>query len=165
MTNAIPDTYRHKAKLVRADTVIEEAGARIKYYDIHARDDTILPDIKRFARDFIEKEALPSVAQPGDLGFVMLHKCGEYFHFLLLQIWRGANEIWEAVYHIDNGMEGFAPFLPANPGPPAVLRPTFCVWEMGVVAFETRAWSDFLHTTRDDAAQEAYLSRVFEGDV
>lgn len=162
---AVPPDYRHRAKIARAGTALEAAGARCKWYELHAADTAIVPEIAAKARVYAAEQALPAAAQPDDLGFVILHKCGEHFHFLLLQLWRGANEIWEAVYYLDEGMDGFAPFAPANPGPPAVLRPTFCVWEMGIVAFEAREWSAFLTASRDDAAVDAYLSSRFDGEV
>lgn len=162
---AVPADYRHKQKYAQPRAMLQASGARVKCYALYAGDTLILSEIEAQAGAYLETHALPSVAEPDDLGFAILHKCGADFHFLLLQLWRGANEIWEAVYYTDKGMDGFAPFAPANPGPPAVLRPTFCVWEMGIVAFEARAWSDFLVSPRDDMAAQAYLSCLFEGVV
>ncbi|WP_337828809.1 hypothetical protein [Pseudonocardia sp. TMWB2A] len=162
---AVPADYRHKQKCAQPRTVLEASRARVKCYALYADDARILPEIEAQARAYLESHALPAVAEADDLGFAVLHKCGADFHFLLLQLWRGANEIWEAVYYTDKGMDGFAPFAPANPGPPAALRPTLCVWETGIVAFEARAWNDFLVSLRDDAAEQAYLSHMFQGDV
>ena len=34
----------------------------------------------------------------GELGFVILHRCGEDFYFLLISTWRNENELWETVW-------------------------------------------------------------------
>ena len=44
-------------------------------------------------------------------------------------------------------------------------RPTFCVWELGVVAAERKSWTRFLRSARDDEARHEYLRDTFEGEV
>ena len=39
----------------------------------------------------------------GELGFVVLHRCGEDFYFLLVCTWRNENELWETVWAKDGG--------------------------------------------------------------
>ena len=70
----------------------------------------------------------------GDLGFVILHRCGEDFYFLLVCTWRNENELWETVWAKDGDADVF--FRPwAIDG---AHRPTFCVWELGAVVHERR---------------------------
>jgi hypothetical protein len=46
-----------------------------------------------------------------------------------------------------------------------VHRPTFCVWELGAVCHELRAWSRFLCSPRDVTARHAYLRDTYDGLV
>src|SRR3546814_4391337 len=47
--------------------------------------------------------------------FVILHRCGADFYFLLVSVWRGSNELWEAVWYQHGDMPAFAPFDSAYP--------------------------------------------------
>jgi hypothetical protein len=97
----------------------------------------------------------------GGLGFVVLHRCGDGFHFLLVATWQNANELWETVWAKDgDGDPEFHPW-PLD----GTHRPTFCVWELGVVAHERLAWTRFLRTRRDVDARLAYLRDAYEGEV
>ncbi len=162
---AVPENYAHYAKYCQPAAPLTRDRATLKWYDIFREDEPIDAAIAAIARDYVRTSVLPGLGEPDDLGFVILHRCGAAFHFLLVQIWRGANEIWEAVYYTDAGQEGFAPFPAANPGPPQVIRPTFCVWEMGAVAFEARAWADYLSSPRGGDDRARYLESGFEGIV
>jgi hypothetical protein len=46
-----------------------------------------------------------------------------------------------------------------------VVRPTFCVWELGIVAHESAAWARYLGSPRDDAARSRWVDDIFEGTV
>ena len=81
-----------------------------------------------------------------------------------MTVWRGANEAWEAVWYRDGTMADFARFAPAYPGE-AMLRPTFCVWELGVVAHESAAWSRYLASPRADADLARWRDDLFAGTV
>ena len=93
---------------------------------------------------------------------MILHRCGsEGFHFLLVGTWRNDNELWETVLakHADSD-PGFGPWVVEDGH-----RPTFCVWELGVVAHERLAWARYLRSARDDGARRAYLDDLLEGEV
>ena len=96
-----------------------------------------------------------AIALDDDLGFVILHRCGESFYFLLVSTWRNDNELWETVWAKDGDASGFHPW-PLE----GTHRPTFCVWELGAVWHEQQAWSRFLRSERDAEAREAYLQRL-----
>lgn len=158
----VPAAYTHYAKHAFARGTIEAAGATLKHYHIHRPGEPV-PD----AVDALARAALadPAFAFCGDLGFNLVHRCGADFYFLLPTIWRGANEAWEAVWYLRADMPAFRPFDPAYPpasGPP---RPTFCVWELGVVAHEAAAWSRFLASSRGDADLVRWQGDCFEGQV
>jgi hypothetical protein len=169
----VPAGYRHHAKRAVPRGTLEAAGARLKYYHIERPGDPVADRVDALARASLAGN--PAFAFSDDLGFCLLHRCGADFHFLLPTVWRGANEAWEAVWYLQGDMPAFAPFDPAYPratgtsgagtresGPP---RPTFCVWELGVVAHEAAAWSRFLASARRQAELRCWLEDCFTGEV
>jgi hypothetical protein len=97
----------------------------------------------------------------GDLGFAILHRCGDSFYFLLVSTWRNDNELWQTVWAKPGpGDPEFAPW-PLE----GSHRPTFSVWELGAVCHEQRAWSRYLCSPRDASARQEYLLDSFDGEV
>lgn len=92
-----------------------------------------------------------------DIGFVIMHRCGQNY-LLLVCTWRSENELWESVYY--DGSGHFEIWERKN-----IHIPTYCVWEMGIVYHESRAWKKFLGTDREDKNKQHYLEDVFEGEV
>lgn len=157
--SGVDPAYRHQAKLAAPDGALTLGDARLKLYRLAPGDKPVPDTIAEAARIFL----LKSLHLSDERGFVILHRCGESFYFLLVSVWRGSNELWEAVFYRDEGMAGFARFEPAYPvgGP----RPTFCVWELGVVAAEAAAWARFLASPRGAADDRAWLAERFSGTV
>ena len=59
----------------------------------------------------------------GELGFVVLHRCGESFYFLLVCTWRNENELWETVWAKDGDGRRLLPAVAARGNaPPDLLR-------------------------------------------
>jgi hypothetical protein len=168
MSNALDRTghvrpeYTHVPKLVRPGAILALDDAILKWYDIAPAAEPVPHDIRELAYD-----ALCHGVRSGrlelsdDLGFVILHRCGPSFYFLLVSTWRNDNELWETVW-AKNGAEEptFGPW-PIE----GTHRPTFCVWELGAVCHEQRAWSRYLRTRRDESARRAYLLDTYEGEV
>ena len=157
--SSVDPAYRHQAKLAIPDGALTPGDARLKFYLLAPAHKPVPGAIADDARAF-----LPSALELGDeRGFVILHRCGESFYFLLVSVWRGSNELWEAVFYRDESMIGFARFEAAYPatGP----RPTFCVWELGVVAAEAAAWARFLASPRGAADDRAWLEDRFSDTV
>lgn len=154
--------YRHYDKLVTGGEVVSLRDARLKWYDIARPDAPVERHVKQLAGDFLNAEAMVRDWHlDRELGFVMLHLCGTEFYFLIVCTWRGSNELWETVYFKENAATpGFSLF-------PRERRhkPTYCVWEMGVVAHESAAWKWFLRSPRARADEDAYLGKVFSGLV
>lgn len=147
--------YRHAPKRVTPGEPLELSGAMLKWYGLHADDRPVPDEVTRLARARLA--ATPLEAR--GLGFVVLHRCGKDFYFLLLCTWRNSNELWETVFYKDgDAMEDFAPF-PRD----GAHKPTFCVWELVPVWHEQRAWERFLGTSRDETAAEAWLQDRFAG--
>jgi hypothetical protein len=153
--------YVHGPKLARPEPSTMLGDSLLKWYDIAPDDDPVPLAIRALAR-----RALRHAATSGELelahetGFVILHRCGESFYFLLVSTWRNDNELWQTVLAKDTKDAGFRPWEVDGRH-----RPTFCVWELGVVAHERDAWARFLHTGRDEAARREYLRDCYIGEV
>jgi hypothetical protein len=154
--------YRHLEKLVSSETSLALGGTILKWYEI-APDEAPVPLAlralaRRNLRDAWRDGTLGAL---GELGFVILHRCGEDFYFLLLCSWRNENELWETVW-AKNGASDvfFRPWVVDG-----AHRPTFCVWELGAVCHERNAWSEYLHSAHDERARTSYLRSTYEGIV
>jgi hypothetical protein len=153
---------RHGEKFARAEPSLRLGDTVLKWYDV-APDDASVPlairaVARRSLRDAFRADELGTL---GELGFVILHRCGEDFYFLLVCTWRNENELWETVW-AKNG-DGDALFRPWTIE--GVHRPTFCVWELGAVCREREAWTRYLRSPRDEAARHAYLRDCYDGVV
>lgn len=150
-----PD-YRHGPKRATPGEPLETRSALLKWYALH-RDDAPVPDeVTRLARNFLAARRLAA----GGLGFVILHRCGESFYFLIVSTWRNSNELWETVFYKDASMHDFAPFPREGEH-----KPVFCVWELVPVWHEQKAWERFLLSSRDDAAAAAWLKDRYAGSA
>ena len=161
-TMGVSQEYQHVEKIACPEPSLALDEAVLKWYDI-APDEAPVPlAIRALARRSL-RDACRSgtLGDLGELGFVVLHRCGESFYFLIVATWRNDNEVWETVW-AKNG-EGEVSFRPWTLE--GTHRPTFCVWELGAVWHEQQAWSRFLRSPRGAAAREAYLRDTFDGEV
>ncbi|HEX5405340.1 MAG TPA: hypothetical protein VFX16_23940 [Pseudonocardiaceae bacterium] len=150
--------YRHIGKQVSPADGLALPGGYLKWYDIH-RDDAAIPtDTRDQARDFLRAEASAGRLDLRDeLGFVILHRCGEDFYYLLACTFRNDNEMWQTGY----GRQGDDAFALVNHD--GTHRATQCVWELAATSHERLAWTRYLRSERDEAAKRAYLADVFTG--
>jgi hypothetical protein len=147
--------YRHGPKRATPGEPIALPGALLKWYGLHPDDRPVPEEVARLAR--AKLTATPLEAR--GLGFVILHRCGGDFYFLIVSTWRGNNEIWETVFYKDgDAMPGFELF-PRD----GAHKPTYCVWELVPVWHEQGAWVRFLTSARDEAAAEAWLGDLYAG--
>lgn len=147
--------YRHYPKRVTAGIPLELPSALLKWYDLFEEERPVPPEVSRVARECLESSRLEAEG----LGFVLLHRCGEGFYFLIVSTWRNSNELWETVfYKNDESMPAFAPFARD-----AAHKPTFCVWELVPVMHEQRVWERFLASSRDEAAAAEWFHDCYEG--
>lgn len=154
--------YRHIAKVARPEPSIMLGDSILKWYDISAAETPVPLAIRALARRCLRDGAKAGALEPaGDLGFVILHRCGQDVYFLLVSTWRNENELWETVW-AKNGDDDvlFRPW-PVE----GTHRPTFCVWELGAVAHERMAWISYLRSSREEAARQAYLRDCYTGVV
>jgi hypothetical protein len=153
---AVTPAYEHATKLVQPGASVALAGGLLKWYDIAPAAKPIPGEIAELAR-----AALPDAVRSldGELGFVILHRCGESFYFLLISTWRNENELWETVWAKPGEHEpAFGPW-PLGAG----HHPTFCVWELRAVCHEQAAWTRYLRSPRRANDMDAYLADRYEG--
>lgn len=149
-------TYEHVAKVVQPGPAVPTSGGLLKWYEIASAACPVEGEVAALAR-----EALPLAAPQlaGELGFVILHRCGESFYFLLVSTWRNENELWETVWAKAGEHEpAFQPW-PLAEG----HHPTFCVWELRAVCHEQAAWTRFLRSYRRAADMDAYIGDTYAG--
>lgn len=163
-TPHIQSDYHHVDKRVVPQAPHETNKGILKYYLIERAQEPISAEIAGKARAFVEVE-VNSTLLDSDYGFVIVHKCGLSFYFLLVSVWRGNNEIWEAVYYLKGDMPDFEIFKPAYTETSSPLRPTFCVWEQAVVAHESNCWIQFLISKRSEADIEHWRKDMYKGLV
>jgi len=161
----VPETYSHYAKQALPMAAVEHGESILKFYHLEKPGESVPPSLSTQARDWL---AAQTALDHGDCGFVILHRCGADFHFLLPVLWRGANEAWEIVAYHHGDMANFARFDPAYPSPDgeaAPARPTFCVWELAIVTHEARSWSSFLASDRGPDALAVWRDDMLSAEV
>ena len=148
--------YVHRDKFATPREGITVGDSRLKWSNIAPSETSVPAEIEALARNFLKDASIS-----GDLGFVILHRCGESFYFLLVSTWRNENELWETVYAKASAAEtGFKLFTFDSSH-----RGTFCVWELGVVWHEQQAWKRFLLSKRGPDDVALYLDDRCEGSV
>lgn len=158
----VNDGYQHSSKLVSTAPLVEVSGGRLKWYDISVAEEPVPDAVRSLAVAFLQREAHEGRLElDGDVGFVVLHRCGHGFYFLLVSTWRGSNELWESVYAKQNDEQVNFSAFPRE----GRHRATFCVWELGAVWHEQQAWVRFLRTSRTAEDLFAYEGDQFTGSV
>ncbi|MGH7459507.1 MAG: hypothetical protein ACREMA_00585 [Longimicrobiales bacterium] len=153
--SGVAAVYRHYDKQSTPGDAVETDGAVLKWYDLHAPDSAVPAAINALAREHLAAVQLDARG----LGFVILHRCGRDFYFLIVSTWRGSNELWQTVFYKDgDAMADFALFSRENDH-----KPTFCVWELVPVWHEQQAWRRFLTSARDEAAAQLWLRDLYSG--
>jgi hypothetical protein len=157
---SVTPEYRHVEKVVCPAPSLALDGAVLKWYDIAPEDAPVPLALQALARRSLRDAwRAGALGTLGELGFVILHRCGESFYFLLVSTWRNENELWETVWAKNgDGDVFFQPWVVEGPH-----RPTFCVWELGAVSHERQAWTQYLCSPRDDEARRVYLRSTYEG--
>jgi len=109
--SAVHAGYRHLTKEITPAPGIELGGSALKWYDIAAGDERVPGPIRALGRGTL-RGAVDSgaIELEDDLGFVILHRCGRSFYFLLVSTWRNDNELWETVWAKTDDAEGFHPW-------------------------------------------------------
>jgi hypothetical protein len=99
--------YRHAPKHVTPGEPLEKLALTLKWYAVHPEDRAVPGELTKLARDYLSNSPL----EARGFGFVILHRCGGDFYFLIVNTWRNNNELWETVFYKDGAaMAAFAPF-------------------------------------------------------
>ncbi len=151
----VAESYQHFPKRVTPGESIEINGGILKWYQVAPESQPVPGEIDRLARSYLTTSALEATG----LGFVILHRCGSDFYFLIVSTWRGNNEAWETVFYKNgDGMHDFA-LWPRE----GAHKATFCVWELAAVWHEKQAWEHVLLSTRDQAAAQVWQGDLYAG--
>lgn len=161
----VSPSYLHYPKQAVPGGLFEAGPATLKLYHLERPGKPVSDAVAESARVALAGPAALAAGLEAECGFAIVHRCGADFHFLLITVWRGSNEAWEAVWYRDGGMADFAPFDPAYPAAPGAVRPTFCVWELGIVAHESAAWARYLDSPRGEEELALWRSDWLEGAV
>lgn len=154
----IDAAYRHYPKRVTPGAPLEglaERGSLLKWYGLHADDRPIPDEVTWLARARLTTAPL----EARGLGFVLLHRCGQDFYFLIVCTWRNSNELWETVFYKDGDASPDFALFPRD----GEHKPAFCVWELVPVWHEQGAWARFLESARDEGAARVWLKDLFAG--
>lgn len=153
----VSPAYRHYEKTIYCHGVIQPANSRLKWYDIARSDQPVEEGIRDLARDFLSRQTtLVGIPSTQELGFVLLHRCGQGFYFLGLCTWRENNELWKSIFYFDAGRSKDFEFFPQAER----HKDTFCVWELAVVSHETLAWTTYLLSDRTNQDADTYLTTI-----
>lgn len=159
--NVVPEGYEYYKKVTTPGEDLALPNGYLKWYDLYPTDEPITPEQDAETRAFIRAEVAAGRLDLGDdLGFVILHRAGNYL-LLLITTWRNTNEMWESVYFKKIGQD--AQYV-LNEFP-STHRATYCVWELGAVWHERDAWVRFLSSKRDEQAKQEYITSKFNGMI
>ncbi|MCA1658701.1 MAG: hypothetical protein LC627_05335 [Verrucomicrobiaceae bacterium] len=158
--SGVKENYQHAPKRATPGEAIQVNGAVLKWYRLHPEDQPVPEEIERLARAYL---ARTWVSEPDwhlkGLGFVILHRCGNDFYFLIINTWRGNNEVWETVFYKESETMADFALWPRE----GMHKPTFCVWELAPVWHEKESWERFLTSARDEAAAELWQRDLYAG--
>ena len=157
---SVTTDYVHIEKMITPAPTITLDGAVLKWYDVAAANAPVPLAVRALARrNLRDASKSGELGLSGDLGFVILHRCGASFHFLLVCTWLNENELWETVWAKPTDED-----VSFKPWPREGSHiPTFCVWELAAVCHERREWSNYLLSARNDDARRAYLQSSYDG--
>jgi hypothetical protein len=129
---------------------------RLKLYGLAAPEKGVRPELLEATRR-LARESLPPVDDDRHgAAFAIAHDAR--FPIALIYWWQGLNEIHHRI------------FAGADGGDPTDLseitgQPMGCVWELGIVEFERRAWIEDVIGNPDGADLDRYMSRRFDGPI
>jgi hypothetical protein len=156
----VATNYVHIAKRAQPARAIRPSGCYLKWYLVFPEERGFAEHEIAAAQAFVLDEvAHGRLALQHEVGFVAQHRCTGA-DILYICSWRDNNELWETIY--SKGLEPDSTFAVAHR---ETKTATFCVWIIPIVASEQHAWVTYLRSTRDQAAQEAYLRDQFHGSV
>ncbi len=159
--NVIPEEYNYYEKKVEPGEPLIISEACFKWYNLFPPNSYINQEQIFETREFIKDELKSgSLKLKNELGFVILHRAGDYL-LLLITTWRNTNEMWESIYYKKVEQSEIYKQIEFEDN----HKGTYCVWELGIVWHERNAWLKFIKSKRDEEAKLKYLNDLFSGLV
>jgi hypothetical protein len=124
---------------------------RLKLYGLATPEKGVRPGLLDITRSLAEQSLPPVDEDHHGAAFAIAHDAR--FPIALIYWWQGENELHSRIYAGE------------DLGSLALAEPTAlgCVWELGIVEFERRAWIADVIGNPDGPDIDRYLSRRFEG--
>jgi hypothetical protein len=126
---------------------------RLKLYGLARAEQGVRDELIEATRALAAESLPPVDDQHYGAAFAIAHDAR--WPIALIYWWHDQNEIHSRIY------AGAEPDR-LEPAPETALG---CVWELGVIEFERRAWIDEVIGNPDGPDLDAYMARRFEGDV
>jgi hypothetical protein len=127
---------------------------RLKLYGLPAPERGVRPELLEVTREHAQESLPPVDDDRHGAAFAIAHDAR--FPIALIYWWQGLNEIHQRIFAGPDG--GDATELREVTG-----QPMGCVWELGIVEFERRAWIEDVIGNPDGPDLERYMSRRFDG--
>ena len=126
---------------------------RLKLYGLAAPEKGVRPELIDATRALAEQTLAAVEGDHYGAAFAIAHDAA--FPIALVYWWQDINEIRSRIYAGD------------EPDALELLDPTAfgCVWELGIVDFERRAWIDDVIGNPEGPDVERYLTRRFDGMI
>jgi hypothetical protein len=156
----LPEAYQHEWRVATPRQPIVVSGGIFKWYHVHRQGVGVCDELDERARRVIVDGAASGWDLSYGLNFALLHVSTTHA-FLLVETWRGHQEMWVKIYAYDLAQGG--PFIRGDVT--GEDTPSACVWEMGVIAHERMAWHRYLFSERADADKRAWLDDSYAGSV
>ncbi len=129
-------------------------GLDLKAYGLSAEDRPVTDVMEKIGRGFVHGDVLSSVNALGDsngLGFAIIHPGTEGLS-IPVHWWTQGSVLCQQFFRQLHGAD-----VPLN----MTERPSIgCVWELGIIAEETRIWRDTMMSDAPDKG--AYLARCVD---
>jgi len=126
---------------------------RLKLYELAAPDKGVRPELVARTRELAAASLPPVDDRHHGAAFAIAHDAR--FPIALVYWWRDVNELHSAIYAGET-IDALEPVDPTALG---------CVWELGIIEFERRAWIADVIGNPEGPDVDRYLSRRFDGMI
>jgi hypothetical protein len=150
-TSPLAHAYHHRHGSFVSDERFGEW--RLKLYGLARPEQGVRPELLDRTRELAASALPPIDEHVYGAAFAIAHDAR--FPISLIYWWADENEIRSRIYEGDS-LDTMSAADPSAFG---------CVWELGIVEFERRAWIADVIGNPDGPSLDAYMSRRFEGMI
>jgi hypothetical protein len=126
---------------------------RLKLYGLAAPEQGVRPELLERTRELARRTLPPVDDRVYGTAFAIAHDAR--FPIALIYWWRDENELHSAIY-AGTDLDSLEPVDPTALG---------CVWELGIIEFERRAWIADVIGNPGGPDLDLYMSRRFDGMI